>query len=181
MKSTIFLDMDGVLVDFAGGALQAHNKELDYENISWGFYEQVGLTEAEFWKPLGYDFWRTLSWTMEGKLLLTALEQLVGEENVILLTSPCETPGCIDGKMAWIKREMPSYTRRFLIGPPKYALAAPGKVLVDDYPGNINKYVKAGGHGVLVPRPWNDLNNLAHKTGFDVTDVLERVQVGLCS
>ena len=37
----------------------------------------------------------------------------------------------------------------------KHLLAAPCKLLVDDFDGNVDGWVAAGGAAVIAPRPWN--------------------------
>lgn len=152
-----YLDMDGVLVDFVSGSLRYHGKHLPMSEVRWEFPKQVGFSgtwAAEFWDKLDFDFWANLEWTPEGRDLLWVVEQKFGD-NVILMTSPCDTPGSVEGKIAWIKNNLPKYRRKFMVGPAKHLTAGPGKVLVDDHEGNTDKFVEHGGRAVLVPRPWN--------------------------
>lgn len=173
MRPWCFLDLDGVLVDFVAGALKLHKHHIPYQQVRWDFYNQIGLSsEADFWKDMGYDFWKGLDWTMEGRELLTALEDLFGRERIVLLTSPCLTPGCVDGKLEWVRKNLPSYTRQILVGSIKQAIAAPHKLLVDDNQDNTQKFTDAGGLTVLVPRPWNRLADRAYETGFSVPDLI---------
>lgn len=152
----VFLDMDGVLCDFTGAALKLHGKSIPPSEVRWNFHRQVGLTDAEFWAPLGPDFWASLPWTAEGKALLRRVEQHFGAENVALLTSPCATPGCIDGKCAWVRREMPDYLDRLIVTPAKHFLASLGdSLLIDDRDENLGAFVMAGGVALTIPRPWN--------------------------
>lgn len=155
IKPVCYLDLDGCLVDFVGGALATHGKRLEPGEVRWDFHTQMGLTAEQFWAPFGHGFWAGLGWCADGHLILHTCERLFGPENVVLLTSPCDTPGCLDGKLAWVRRELPDYCRRFLIGPPKHLAAAPGKVLVDDHDANVDRFVEHCGQGVLIPRPWN--------------------------
>lgn len=152
-----YLDMDGVLVDFVGGSLRYHGKHLAPADVRWEFPTQVGFSgtwASEFWDKLGFDFWANLEWTHEGKDLLYAIEEKFGD-NVILMTSPCATAGSVEGKISWINSNLPKYARKFMVGPAKHLTAGPGKLLVDDYEGNTDKFVEHGGRAVLVPRPWN--------------------------
>lgn len=153
MVDTCFLDLDGVLVDFVGGALKLHGRELPYEQTEWNFQHQLGIPAEEFWPPMGHDFWAGLEWTADGKEILAGLEDIF--ETIVILTSPIDTPGAVEGKMAWIRREMPAYTRRFFVGPPKQTIASETKLLIDDHTDNVSLWRAAGGPAVLVPRPWN--------------------------
>jgi hypothetical protein len=153
----VFLDLDGVLVDFVGGAFAHHGKSLPMREVRWDFPKQLGFEDAwaeSFWAGLGYDFWANLDWTAEGQALLAQLEGLFGDR-IALLTSPAKTSGCAEGKLAWIGRHLPKYARRYFIGPPKELIAGPGKILVDDHEENTRKFAAAGGRAILVPRPWN--------------------------
>lgn len=164
MTKHILLDMDGVLVDFIGGAYGLHQRPMP-DAVPWRIWEEMGLTEEEFWAPMGHDFWANLPWTPEGQLLVRQLELMVGAENICLLTSPCLTPGCAEGKLAWIGRHLPQYRRQYLLGPAKGFAAGPGKVLVDDHEKNVADFRSMGGGAVLVPRPWN--SNASHLDRYD--------------
>lgn len=115
---------------------------------------------------------------MDGKELLAGLEAIAGAENIVLLSSPCMTHGCVDGKIAFIEREMPTYSRRYFIGPPKHMMASPAKILIDDNNENVLKFSQAGGKAVLVPRPWNASSHLVnHATNsYDVDLLLSNVK-----
>ncbi len=182
MYDVCYLDMDGVLVDFVGGALAVHGEELPAADVRWGFPGQIGFSGVNdplFWEKMGFSFWSSLSWTREGQALLHGLERMFGE-NIVVMTSPCDTPGSVEGKVAWIKRELPAYRRRFFVGPPKHLAAGPGKLLVDDHDGNVDKFHAAGGNVVLVPRPWNRRAAESDKDGgFSVAQVLSDVRASL--
>jgi hypothetical protein len=158
MRKVCFLDLDGVLVDFVSGALALHGVTLPRSEVRWNFLTQIGfdgINDPRFWSPMGHDFWANLPWTAEGPLVLLAVERLYGADNVALMTSPCDTPGSVEGKLSWVCRELPAYRRRLFVGPAKHLAAGPGKVLVDDHDANVDKFCAAGGSALLVPRPWN--------------------------
>jgi len=175
-----YLDMDEVLVDFIGGALRLHNKDLPRKDIPWGIAEACGFVGdqvSKFWAPMGYEFWKNLEWTSEGRSFLEKLEKIF-DDRIVLMTSPCETEGCADGKIAWIKQHLPRYRRRFFIGPPKHLSASPTKILIDDHEGHIDNFYNEAGQVVLVPRPWNRDRHLTDENGnFDVDQVIARVEV----
>lgn len=176
MRPVCYLDLDGVLVDFTEGALRAHGKTVDPCTVRWDFYEQLDLTAEEFWKPFGYDFWKGLKWTDEGPWFLNELEKVFGKD-IVVMTAPCDTEGSVEGKVAWIKKQMPEYKQRFFIGPTKHLAAGPNKVLVDDNHDNIDKFVMRRGKAVLVPRPWNRLLGETNTRGqFDVPRVIQEVK-----
>jgi 5'(3')-deoxyribonucleotidase len=162
---TCYLDMDGVLTDFTKAALALHGRSIPYDEIVWDFNEQLGIPAKQFWAPMGFEFWANLDWTAEGKDILRYVERYFGDR-VVIMTSPIPNLGCAEGKLEWLRRELPSYARKFALCPVKHLTAGPGKVLIDDSDDNLYKFRVHGGKGILVPRPWNagktfDLKTLA--------------------
>lgn len=166
--TTVFFDMDGVLADFVSGVMAHHNTAIPIDDVRWGLEEQMGFKdrESEFWAPLGFDFWANLSPYADGFCLLRAAERLVGPERIGLLTSPCDTAGCVDGKRAWVAKHLPGYKKRLFVGSAKELFAGHNKILVDDNDTNCEKFIAAGGYTVKVPRPWNSFIGLCHPGGF---------------
>ncbi len=181
MKPTLFFDMDGVIANMVAGACVAHNSTLHLEMklIRWKFFEQMGFAhnESGFWEKLDRRVWANLEPLADGMELLKLAESMVGPERIALLTSPCNTDGCIDGKRDWVAKHLPDYKRRLFTGSAKWLFAGPGKVLVDDHGDNCNKFVYhddeyTGGRAVLVPRPWNNHRCLTDPNGnFNVENV----------
>jgi 5'(3')-deoxyribonucleotidase len=183
----ILLDMDGVLVDFLGGACQLHGKTYDghphdpagqTEQKPWNIEPLFEMTAPELWNPMGRDFWfdlEPLPWCHEVVATLTAK---FGEDNICLLTSPIRTDGCIDGKMDWIRKHLPQFRRQFLVGPAKQFAASPRHCLVDDHTKNVEAFKDAGGHTFLFPAPYNPRFRehpvKAMKEWVDALDVLGR-------
>lgn len=158
MTTRILLDMDGVLVDFNRGMREAHG----YAEYSgpmpqpWDTCEWVGMTEAEWWKPADDErFWENLHWTPDGVMVLAQVLKYFEPEQVCLLTSPSLCPESATGKIRWIQREMPTFSRRFLIGPAKQFCAHPDALLIDDNDKNCEHFAAHGGKALRVPRPWN--------------------------
>jgi hypothetical protein len=90
---------------------------------------------------------------------VSAAEDTFGD-NVCILTSPCRTAGCTDGKLDWVAKHFPSFQRRVLLGSAKHFCAHPKALLVDDHDENVAEFRRAGGVGLLVPQPWNERRNL---------------------
>lgn len=164
MKTEVFLDLDGVLVDLVGGVSKFYGVPQPFLNpANHGKYyldKILGIKPEDFWSPLGYDFWSTLEWMPDATEILFRLFHYVDHKQSTLLTSPISTEGCVEGKCHWIRKHMPRWSRRFLIGSGKEAIAGPGKLLIDDYDQNVDKWIEAGGPAILVPRPWNRLHAL---------------------
>ena len=163
MKPQLFLDMDGVLIDWNSGVHALHDIPLTpgvwpYKlgPAGWNFHRQLGMTTEQLFKGQDRKFWANLQWITDGKEILEVCEKYF-DDTICLLTSPYDADGVVDGRKDWIKREMPKYVERHLIGAYKTACAHPAAILIDDYEDNVQNWRKAGGIGILVPRPYNSL------------------------
>jgi len=157
-KPTVFLDMDGVIVDFDGGVHKKYGIEPEeHRTFDYDYNRMFGCSEQEFWSSLDHDFWVNLEFTAWAKQLLEVLEPY----KPCLLTSPAR--GQASAKQDWIQKNLPEYFRqgRYLIGPGKRYCAKPNAILIDDYDKNIEQFTKAGGWGVLFPAPWNSLHKFS--------------------
>jgi len=148
----VMLDMDGVLTDFVRAAYSFHNKEYkDYPSGEWHVEKVMGLKPSEFW-TFEEEFWAHMPWMPDGEQILKIIEDIVGIDNICLLTSPIRNSNSLSGKMEWIQRNIPRYSRKVLIGAAKDFCCGENRILIDDYDGNINKW---RGPSFLVPRQWN--------------------------
>lgn len=156
MKPVIFVDLDGVVADFVSAALFVHGRShVPLSSVPWCIEKFLGIEPAAFWAPLGFDFWSSLETLPDGMKLLDHALALVGAERIGLLTSPCDTPGCVDGKRAWVERHLPGLKKRLFVGSAKELFAGPGKLLVDDHDANVDRFAAAGGAVIQPARPWN--------------------------
>jgi len=165
------IDLDGVLVDFRAGALRQHSRELPYHETRWNFHHQLGMSNDEFWAPLDFEFWRDLPWHDDGREILRVVEDIFRPERIVILSDPGQHRhrGVDAGKRAWVRAHLPRYARRTFLGSDKFMVASPSKFLIDDHDGHIETFTAAGGHAVLVPRPWNERRNLVLPNGrFDI-------------
>lgn len=164
-----YLDMDGVLADFTAGAIALHNLPVTHKDVdTWDFHHRLGFVgddEKKFWDAMGYDFWANLPKTQEHDWVIEIVEKIFGER-VVLATSPTKTPGCIEGKMDWIRKHLPQYARRFVVGPSKHLMAGYGKLLIDDYQINAQRFLEHGGSSILFPRLYNNHRSLTYDGHF---------------
>lgn len=135
----LFVDLDGVLVDFERG----------YEML-YGHHPHK-VEEFKMWLTIknNIDHWTQLP-AMPGALQLWAF---VARWNPTILTG-CPSQGyanAAEGKRKWCVRELGSdvnvittYSRY----KPKH-MKAPGDILIDDMQKNIDRWNEAGGRGVL--------------------------------
>jgi hypothetical protein len=140
----------------------------------WNEVEEMalkkGLSPAQFWDGQDDEFWSTLPMYDYSKGFISKLESVVGKENICLLTSPTLTSA--GGTQQWIRNCLPDYfdSKQYLIGPAKYMVAGPGKLLIDDNDGHFEEFVKHGGDAILFPQPWNQKRGLE---GVNVQHTLE--------
>jgi hypothetical protein len=176
------LDLDGVLVDFVGGACRLHSVANPFDDpVNHGNYRienVLGIPPETFFLPMGTCFWAELNQTKDFGSILALVEEAFGRDNVCLLTSPIRTAGCAQGKIDWIRENMQSYwvKRQYLIGAAKHFCASHDAWLVDDSDKNVDEFRAAGGHAILVPRPWNTLHRFADRTVEYVQAALREVQ-----
>lgn len=167
----IYLDMDGVLVDFVGRACEVHGKSVS-DVTSWDFFADAwGMTADEFWSKInaeGRAFWADLDplpWADELLELVTRYDP-----EFTICTMPSRDPECLAGKGDWLARKLGASFDRCIYARVKSDFAKPGRILIDDSDANITGsdkvlgWIPAGGHGVLFPQPWNALAAL-RRTG----------------
>ena len=180
----VFLDMDGVLVNFSDHSLLIHGIQPETWT-TWDFHHKWFPSPEEqkkFWQPMGEHFWENLPWSSEGKELFANVERLVGIENIGILTTPCDTPGSMEGKKNWVRRELPQLVKRFWPGSTKGFMGSPGHVLIDDSDHNVEGFAASGGNGILMPRPYNKGAHLVKADGTSpVSYVVERLEFYLQS
>jgi 5'(3')-deoxyribonucleotidase len=169
MKQIIFLDMDGVLVDFEAGAaalwgLTAGELQAKRTPGTWALPEPLGITTTQFWNKLneaGEIFWQGLlpmPWHLE-------LMHYVEEHSTqwYIVSAPSHSPTSYTGKVKWLKKYFGPRFDRFFLTPHKELLAANGRLLIDDNEDNIKKFVEHGGMGQIFP----SMSNRLHSSRLD--------------
>lgn len=166
--NSIYLDLDGVLVDFMGGVARltgvdnAHfysSRNTHFWGLTEILEEQTGelWPKDKFWRLIddaGHDFWGAL----EKYPWADALYDLCrASAPTVIMTSPGMHPSSASGKMAWIRDNLPD-ARRFAITPCKHHMSHPGALLIDDSPPNYDLFTEHGGVCYLFPQPWTDPN-----------------------
>lgn len=175
-----FIDMDGVLDDFAAGYRRKYKIDLpDTAFTEEEFPKAVGKSIQEIDSELDWDFWADLPWMPKGHQIIHLLENSFGKENCYLLTFPSYSIRGPEGKIIWVRRNLPDYSMRLILATVKYVCAGPDAVLFDDKLRNVQEFENppdhsAGGRGVLVPAPWNQ--NAGHY--YNIMEYLkERIEV----
>lgn len=170
--------MDGVLVDFVGGACKALGKKNPYTYKktvgTWDLTTLFNMSAKDFWTKIdSQEFWANLEWTNDGRGILKAVERVFGDR-VVLLTKPSLNPCSYAGKYEWIMKNMPEYANRHLMGTIKHCCAHRKSVLIDDCDANISAWSDAGGEWILVPRIWNMDYGISDKSYNVVRAALSR-------
>lgn len=155
----IFLDLDGIIRDFVQGVIDKFNLNITHQDINeWNWFEKnMNMSASEFWEQLDYDFWVNLPKTP----LADEVLELVNSFKPVILTSP--TLNSAGSAQAWIRKNLPDYfdSKRYLIGPAKWACANEDSLLIDDSDRNINEFECAGGKAILFPAPWNQKREIS--------------------
>ena len=131
--------MDGVLCDF----------EKSFENKYHRTLEQIksSYNDGFIWALInkaGEPFWSEMPWLDSGKQLWNFIKPY----NPTILTAPARSALCVSGKKKWIIRELgPNIP--YIIDAKKYKYAKPDYILIDDSKKNIDKWIEAGGIGIL--------------------------------
>ena len=180
MRSKVYLDMDGVLVDFLGGAAKAHNRELPYHLPEakgiWNTEKLWKITPEEFWAPLEFcGFWTSLKKTPLADDLVELIEDYFGRENIDILTAPSQSKFCIPEKREWMRRYFPQFENRMIFDWKKGKYASPSSYLFDDRDKNILEFEEAGGIGIIVPQEWN---SLWQKASRPITSIIKQLNLG---
>jgi 5'(3')-deoxyribonucleotidase len=154
-KPTIYLDMDGVLVDFVNGAIEATGIDLTHDTwTEWDAYRLKGWTSDQFWAPINERlyFWEDLQpypWAEE----LLELCKSFGE--VVFCSTPSRNPESASGKLTWLRQRGWLKDHDCILMKDKWRLAKPGTILIDDRRESCALFAANGGRDICFPQPWN--------------------------
>lgn len=164
MIKEILLDCDGVLADFLSSALEKLNAKLgrtttvaDYVRFNnWNIHDVYGLRASEFWAIIeeGHCLWNNIKPFPWAKDLVKYCEQF---GRVTIATTPSFSPECASQKTAWLRDNLGIFNDAVMIGGRKELMGKPGNFLIDDNATNVEKFIEAGGDGVVVPSNWNTI------------------------
>lgn len=166
----VFLDMDGVLVDFMTAVCRMF--KLPEPPQIYNFFEPI---REEVNKTATTSFFYNLKWMHDGKEILSSVLDRFPQENIYLLTALMPNPESGTGKLLWIREHLPRwYKEQTIISTaPKHLLARSDTLLIDDKNENIDEFIEAGGRGLLVPRAWNRAHFCADQSVEVVRNFLE--------
>lgn len=182
----IYLDLDGVLCDFAKGVakLAGVNPAAMNGPVNchwWGVVDVLSAQHGREWSreeflqlidDAGHDFWTGLEkypWCDDLYELCTSFAPTV------IMTSPGRDPSSASGKMQWINENLRD-VRRFAITPCKHHMSHPNSLLIDDSTEFCGKFSEHGGEVYLFPQPWSDPENWHTRDRLaEVQALLERM------
>lgn len=158
----VYLDCDQVLTDFIAGICAAIG--YDYpgtpnwpEEWTYDMFESAGSSREDANKHCNIDFWANLNWMEDGKRILCQVFKRFRPNEITVLTTPMRNNGSYTGKMIWFENNVPElYDRVIPSLVPKEEFAFDfNRLLIDDCQRNVERFIKAGGAAIMVPRPWN--------------------------
>ena len=143
-KYKIYLDMDGVIVDFdkrftdlAGMGPREYESSFGKEKF-WDFIDSKE-------KGGGVGFWVGMPWMPGGPELYNR----VAQHNHALLSSPSRSESSKLGKRLWKKKYTPNTDLILSLAANKKNYADGNSILIDDRESNIQQWREAGGIGIL--------------------------------
>jgi 5'(3')-deoxyribonucleotidase len=143
----LYLDLDGVMVDFDKGYKKKNGKSiLDIVNSDGKAFAKSKYLEG------GIQFWADLDWIHGGKELWEAANDLF-ETVCILSSTGTADPGnsriVSNGKLLWLDKNIPGidHTKVFIVNGRhlKKQFATHNAILVDDMASTIENFKLAGG------------------------------------
>ena len=144
MDYKIFLDMDGVLVNF----------DQQFQELTGMMPREFEskYSSDEFWEKIdgaGVGFWRGMKWMPGGE----ALYNRAAQHDHALLSSPSRSEVSRIGKRLWRRDKTPDTKLILARSYNKKKYAAPNHILIDDREDNIQQWKDAGGIGILYKSP----------------------------
>lgn len=157
----IYLDLDGVLVDFRGDSMRLHGLDPETCDSEYRFWLSKGMTSKQFFATVdeaGEQFWANMSeypWTEE-LIEMVNWYALSARTEVAILSSPTNDPSSLSGKVRWMQKRFGETFRDYLLVPAHHKKhLAPDNVLIDDFQENYHDWNFNHGYGILFPQPWN--------------------------
>ena len=153
-EPTVFLDMDGVLVDFFGAfaklANVEHWKEMDAQRLQ-------GVLD----KIVGSDYFAKLPKTNTCDSIVEMVVDFAGSYSILSSPLRGDIANSTKHKRAWVMDNLsPQPTTTIIVrDKSQYALLnGVQNILIDDRANNIHKWKEAGGYGIKYQANENDLS-----------------------
>tara|TARA_S200000501_G_scaffold298730_1_gene285315 strand:- start:408 stop:962 length:555 start_codon:yes stop_codon:yes gene_type:complete len=171
---TIFIDMDGVLVDFIKGVSEMIGKPLTADAKGHTEYDErkQELTDKRLF--------RNLPPMVDYHELIGYVKHTGVPWEILTAAGAINRRTVVYDKQEWIKQWVDPFvvTTCTYSGSQKAAFAIEGAVLIDDREKNIDAWVEAGGIGILHTSAANTIDQLkALRNGGNVLDFQTEVAV----
>lgn len=178
----LYLDMDGVLVDFESG-FQVISKGQRSNQV----YQQYGPKIIQrYILSVGPEFWANLEWIHGGQELWKEARKLFKSINILSsagTSDPEKGKTVIEGKKQWLKKnmsEMPESNIFIVYGKHrKQEFATENSILVDDLSDTIRSWNTKGGTGILhkasnYKKTIDELRDVVKP--LNLTEIVKRIQ-----
>lgn len=189
MIKRIFLDLDDVLNRCTMYALKCSGCDVDVNGYDgykpeWGWsmmnavnalHKTRRFTEDTFWKGFTREFWATIPKSAECDHIIWICSNLVGNDNLFILTRPILHADCYAGKFEWVEKNLPDFMHDKLVPCAYKDICSKSEtLLIDDSPKNVQGFIAAGGDAIMMPRPFNDLHDIEDSRGHVLSQLQSR-------
>lgn len=187
---TIFLDMDGVAVNFIKDACGLINlpdmnliapAELPKVSLERWLIEATPETDVKgvltsrlLERIRSYPmFWQNLQpypW-------FDALIEGLGDHGeIIMVSTPAHDASSATGKLEWLHHHLGANFTSYMFGWHRELLAAPDRILIDDDPSYIKAWADSGGKAILFPQLWNTpMSKIPSDRVKYILEILEKI------
>ncbi len=129
--------------------------EFPYSGYGWP--SEIGCD----YKKFNISFWKFIPKHEDADKWVERAKNNVGSVGDVYIAShACSAAGAY-GKYHWIKKHYPEFKDKIILIENKWLLAnratsiIESTMLIDDNVDNVEAFIRQGGEGILVPRPWN--------------------------
>lgn len=167
---TVFIDMDGVLVNWLDQAIKTCGLELtkDIKNhfIQGGQIEDLVSNSWELIDKQGPEWWANLEPLPWYKNIINIVKDIGADFCILsspgnILTHPQTAKNACQGKIDWLNKYLSGIDSLF--GHKKYLCADKNKFLIDDNIIKCNKFIWNNGDGYIWPNQYLiNNNNITH-------------------
>lgn len=158
----IFLDLDGVIVDYVPSMALFFGVPVDelYKRWTPGVYEICHALGKD--KNIWSEVWDAPETIWSEMPEFPWARELFNKCNetaeTFILTSPINSGTCVSGKVKWIHTFAGREYRNYILTHFKFNCARWDHILIDDREDNINFWEAEGGKGILFPNHGNRLH-----------------------
>lgn len=174
-KPILFLDMDGVLADFAGHLATSLNININDINRSYNLTEAFGLPFLDIDQIVRrHNFWIHIPALPWAKKLVDILKR---DFDVVILSAPWDNhPQCLADKIHWCRFHLGISQSHVILTKHKHLLSRPGLILIDDYNKNCFAWSRMGGIAIEFPARHNDWHGMKINTDLIITWVQNHIE-----